>query len=255
MTYTPYTYLIGWTELNKWYYGVRYCEKYSRTCIYKTGCHPDDLWKTYFTSSKVVKQYREEYGEPDVIEIRKTFTSKEKAIKWEERVLQSLDVIHKEHWINNNNNGGIRLTEEGKRNIAAASRAKRGRVKLTEEQKAKLRGPQSAEKKAKTAQSLIGMRWWNNGVTQCKSKMCPGPEFKIGRLPLSEEHKQKIKENNKQRGQRPHNYGKSISTETRNKMRNSRKGLIWWTNGVEETLSATQPNDGWKRGRSFRNVN
>ena len=43
----PYTYIIGWSSLNKWYYGVRYAK----------NCKPEDLWKTYFTSSKHVKEF------------------------------------------------------------------------------------------------------------------------------------------------------------------------------------------------------
>ena len=65
MTNIPYTYLIGWSKLNKYYYGVRYAK----------NCHPSDLWTKYFTSSKYVKQFREENGEPDIIEIRKTFSN------------------------------------------------------------------------------------------------------------------------------------------------------------------------------------
>jgi hypothetical protein len=42
---TPYTYLIGWSHLNKWYYGRRTAK----------GCHPSELWVKYFTSSKSVK--------------------------------------------------------------------------------------------------------------------------------------------------------------------------------------------------------
>jgi hypothetical protein len=99
------------------------------------------------------------------------------------------------------------------------------------------------------------MRWWNNGVTQLKSKVSPGGEFKLGRLPLSEEHKNKIKENSAQRGKRPHNYGKSHSPEACLKMKNSRKGNVWWNNGIVETLSSTQPEKDWVRGRLFRNVN
>ena len=94
----PYTYLIGWTKHNKWYYGVRYGKK----------CHPDDLWVTYFTSSKIVRHCRKEYGEPDIIEIRKTFDSPEKALKWETKVLQRINVIKEEKWLNiTNNSGGI----------------------------------------------------------------------------------------------------------------------------------------------------
>lgn len=56
--YTPYTYHIAWTSIDKHYYGVRYAK----------NCHPSDLWQTYFTSSKHVKNTRERYGEPDIIE-------------------------------------------------------------------------------------------------------------------------------------------------------------------------------------------
>lgn len=52
-----YTYLVGWNKLNKWYYGVRFSDK----------ADPIELWKTYFTSSKRVKEFRLENGEPDII--------------------------------------------------------------------------------------------------------------------------------------------------------------------------------------------
>ena len=80
----PYTYLIGWSKLNKWYYGVRYSKK----------CHPSDLWVNYFTSSKYVDEFRKKNGEPDIIQIRKIFTNGEQAIKWEEKVLKKLKVLN-----------------------------------------------------------------------------------------------------------------------------------------------------------------
>lgn len=67
---TPYTYLIGWSNLNKYYYGVRY----------KKDCEPNDLWVLYFTSSQEVQEYRAIYGDPDVIQVRKTFKTKEKLL-------------------------------------------------------------------------------------------------------------------------------------------------------------------------------
>jgi hypothetical protein len=60
--YIPYTYVIGWSSLQKYYYGVRYAK----------NCNPLDLWVSYFTSSKRVAHYREKFGEPDIIQIRKT---------------------------------------------------------------------------------------------------------------------------------------------------------------------------------------
>lgn len=95
--YTPYTYLIGWTTHNKWYYGVRYSE--SNNCLYETGCHPDDLWVTYFTSSIEVKRFVEIHGSPDIIEVRRTFDTAIKAQDWEDRVLKKL-FPHKTFWLN-----------------------------------------------------------------------------------------------------------------------------------------------------------
>jgi len=54
---TPYTYLIGWTAHNKFYYGARW----------SNDCDPSDLWQTYFTSSRHVKRFRDEHGEPDIV--------------------------------------------------------------------------------------------------------------------------------------------------------------------------------------------
>ena len=92
-SYTPYTYLIGWSHLNKWYYGVE-------TKNVKQIAHPSNLWKTYFTSSKIVSQMRNDHGEPDVVEIRQTFLCPEKAFKWEQRVLKKMEIWKHDHWIN-----------------------------------------------------------------------------------------------------------------------------------------------------------
>lgn len=86
----PYTYLIGWTKLNKWYYGVRFAR----------NCHPDDLWKKYFTSSIDVKHLYSIYGNPDVIQVRKTFSSIDAARNWEHKVLVKLNVVKDDKWLN-----------------------------------------------------------------------------------------------------------------------------------------------------------
>lgn len=86
----PFTYLIGWSSLNKFYYGVRFAR----------DCHPTDLWTKYFTSSKIVKTYRKLYGEPDILEIRKTFVDPLTAKSWEDKVLRRLKVEGTNKWIN-----------------------------------------------------------------------------------------------------------------------------------------------------------
>lgn len=89
-SHTPYTYLIGWSKLDRWYYGVRFAK----------DCDPDDLWTKYFTSSKYVKAFRKEHGEPDVIQIRKTFKDAKSAVLWEKAVLARINVVKKEKWLN-----------------------------------------------------------------------------------------------------------------------------------------------------------
>jgi hypothetical protein len=91
----PYTYLIGWTKHNKYYYGARW----------SAHCTPDDLWVTYFTSSKHVKKLREEIGEPDIIQTRKIFEDAVICKDYERRVLIKLKVLNDEKWVNKNING------------------------------------------------------------------------------------------------------------------------------------------------------
>ena len=87
---TPYTYLLGWSDLNKFYYGVRYAKT----------CNPGDLWVTYFTSSNVVKSFYQKHGNPDIIEIRETFSSQQDARCYEEKVLRRLDCAGRKDFLN-----------------------------------------------------------------------------------------------------------------------------------------------------------
>lgn len=136
--YTPYTYLIGWSTQNKWYYGVRYAKK--SNCLYETGCHPNDLWVTYFTSSKIVKRYILEQGDPDIIKIRKIFLTEEDAVKWERNVLRKMNVVKDKRWLNESDGYAIRTTNVNN----------------------------------------SGMLFWNNGYNTIRANICPGPEWYRG---------------------------------------------------------------------------
>ena len=71
---TPYTYCITHLPSGRWYHGVRYA----------TGCHPSDLWTTYFTSSASVLNLVETSDPQDFkTEVRRTFGSRAEAIAWE----------------------------------------------------------------------------------------------------------------------------------------------------------------------------
>ena len=93
----PYTYLIGWTTTNTFYYGVRYAEQ----------CNPADLWVTYFTSSRHVHDYRSLNGEPDIIQVRKTFKCGDQARVWEEKVLKRINAAGRIDFLNKANGRAI----------------------------------------------------------------------------------------------------------------------------------------------------
>ena len=94
---TPYTYLIGWPEHNRYYYGVRFAK----------GCHPSELWVKYFTSSKTVEDFVRMYGAPTLKEVRKVFISADKARLWENKVLKRIGVVQKQEWLNKTDNLSI----------------------------------------------------------------------------------------------------------------------------------------------------
>jgi hypothetical protein len=149
----PYTYLIGWSKLNKWYYGCRT----SKTC------HPDDLWITYFTSSKHVKKFREQNGEPDIVTVRRIFTNRSTAVQWEHKVLRRLNAAKRINFLNKTigdgkyYNAGHPQTERAKqilRELKTGSKlSDEARKKISESKIGKKRGPMSAEQKAKISAS------------------------------------------------------------------------------------------------------
>jgi len=91
--HTPYTYSLLHKPTGKKYYGARWA----------VNCHPNDLWQTYFTSSKHVKKLIEEYGKDSFIyTIRKVFNSVDDCRIWEQRVLTKLHVPKNTSWLNKN---------------------------------------------------------------------------------------------------------------------------------------------------------
>lgn len=93
--YTPFTYIIGWSKQNKFYYGAKYAQ----------GCQPSDLWKTYFTSSEYVKDFREEFGEPDIIKIHRTFSDADSCVLFEHNYLNKINAKNNPTFLNKSNGG------------------------------------------------------------------------------------------------------------------------------------------------------
>ena len=91
--YIPFTYIIGWSQHKKFYYG----------CKFAKGCKPADLWSTYFTSSKYVKEFREQFGEPDIIKIHRTFSNKNACVLFENDFLIKIDAKNNPLFLNESN--------------------------------------------------------------------------------------------------------------------------------------------------------
>jgi len=72
--------------------------------------------------------------------------------------------------------------------------------------------------------SIIGRKYWNNGIKNKVSKICPGPEWKLGCMTTWTE-------------------------ERRIKTKESQKGKNWYNNGLEELCRKESPGINWIRGR------
>lgn len=97
LPHVPYTYLIGWSKLNSWYYGACWGKR----------AHPSTFWIRYKTSSKEVKRMISKYGNPDVIQVRKEFTSADAAYQHETTVLRRMKVQQSSKWLNMHENLGL----------------------------------------------------------------------------------------------------------------------------------------------------
>lgn len=191
----PYTYLIGWKLLDLWYYGVRYAK----------DCDPSDLWVKYFTSSKKVAILRIECGEPDIVEIRRIFSTPVQAKVWEERVLCRMNAVKSRRWLNqcNQNKHFCRsgpLSESVKLKMSLAYRPPKSvehRRKLGISSRS--RPPFTQDHKKKLSSSATA-RW--SSAERLKQS-----DTRRGKL-LSDEHKQKISIGGR---------GRVVSEETRTK--------------------------------------
>jgi hypothetical protein len=187
------------------------------------------LWTTYFTSSKVVQEYREKYGEPDVVEVRQTFPTDTLSRSWESKVLKRVGAVKSERWLNLSSGGSdfccVIKTDEHKQKIAKAltgkSKSKETRTKLSIARRGKTNSVESNIKRGLAQRGKI----------------------------VSEESRAKMSISSK---------GKQASEESRAKMSVSKMGsknpnfdTIWITNG--QYNNRIKKDDiipiGWKRGR------
>lgn len=144
----PFTYLVGWSSHSLFYYGVRYAD----------GCHPNNLWNTYFTSSDYVKSTRQKLGEPDVIQVRRVFSSKKEASRWEMRVLQRMKIFENAKFINRQINGNWIMDEQTKSKISSTMKGMKKTVEARMNMsKGKLGKKMSAEARVNMSKARHGI--------------------------------------------------------------------------------------------------
>jgi len=200
----PYVYLIGWTTLDTWYIG----------CRHSKNCDPTDLWKTYFTSSKYVKRFRQENGEPDHIEILKEFIDPIEALFFEKQKQEEFDVLKKENWLNRAIRSEkfifLKCSEETKRKISESMKG----VKKSKEHIEKIRIANTGKKihseefKQKLSKMMKGRKFSEEHLKNMST-------VRIGKKIHSEEYKRKLSESR---------LGIKYSEETKNKISKALKG-------------------------------
>jgi hypothetical protein len=88
--------MVTFLPTNQKYYGVRFAN----------GCKTEDLWSTYFTSSKTIHSMIEKHGKDNFkAEVRKIFETKEDALKWERKFLTKVDALKNPLFLNKNIGG------------------------------------------------------------------------------------------------------------------------------------------------------
>jgi hypothetical protein len=233
--YTPYTYLIGWSKLDVWYYGSRYARK--SNCLYKSGCHPDEFWVTYFTSSEHVKKFREENGEPDIIEIRKTFPASseklneeeisyliDKVRNWEHTFLKRTKAPTNKNWLNKSDALAIRYDQHPMLGKKVSDKTKN---KISQTLSGRKDTEETRKKKSEIGKSRTGEKNNMYGKTGEKSPNFGKKHTEKTKKEMSEKKKGKNHPNygkkrpehsRKISGKNHFNFGKSLRSETKDKI-------------------------------------
>jgi hypothetical protein len=174
---------------------------------------------------------RDDYGDPDVVEVRQVFNDQLQARKWEHKVLRRMRVVKNSNWLNKTDNKSI--------DPGCAGSAHRGLTyiqKYGEEKSDKLK---QAIAKANQTRERVPWKEKYPGIPFRKTKT---PAWNRG-VPRTEEEKRKIG------GQRA-----KMKKESIEKMALTKIGRHWYVNtktGKTSCLFDTDVSDDWKRGRKL----
>lgn len=203
----PYYYVIRHKPSGKLYAGSQYGK----------NSDPNNLFTTYFTSSKLVKQLIEKDGvesfeieyidcRPDAREYEQSYLMNMYEKYGREEFLnrflnrnlspgillteESIEKANKKRTISNSISAK-KLIEEGRHNfqLFPAHENKEWRKKTSQRMKGNNYGSfremtdelkNKLAEKSKGNTNVRGTKWWTNGVLNKRSKECPGQDYKLG---------------------------------------------------------------------------
>jgi hypothetical protein len=211
----PYTYSVTHKKTGIHYYGSRYCK----------GCSPDDFFKTYFTSSKIIHDLIKTEGINGFnIKIRKTFKTDLLCIAHENRFLKRVDAKNNPKLFNRQNetihsNSGFMLITNGS-------------IVVRWPKEKDIPEGFSIGNNRKTPSNVKGRKWIHNPITKETRMIKPDDIIPEGFLPnrspeFALEHSKRLKD----------------------------KGMMHITNGIDSTTINKNDviPDGWKKGRIYKN--
>ena len=177
----------------------------------------------------LLKEIRERFGEPDIIQIRKTFPDRaDDAVLWEHRVLRKMKVIHKESWLNETDNKAWLMDEERKKKLSEIHMGK----------------TLSKDHREAIGKSLAGGKRSEETKEKLRQIAFKRDKSNYGGKPLSEEHKKKLSDMKKGKPL-SEEHKKKLSEAAKNRKRNGNKG-IKFNEEWKQKLSEAAKNR-WKR--------
>lgn len=245
--YKPYTYIIGWTSHNVWYFG-------SESAIITKIAHPRNLWTTYFTSSELVSKFRQLHGDPDIVKVVKIYDTAEQARAAETAYLSRINAACRSNWLNQHNGSdkfhtsGLKMITDGKRTrminpdhslpdgwwFGVDEKSRKNKKIAIQNREIHF----TSRAHELSILSRQNKQLCNNGIIQ---KWLPldqpiTPGWCLGQLPQKTE------------ATRKYLTGKNKSELTKSKISLKHMGNKWFNNGIEEIHSKDCP-EGWMSGR------
>lgn len=216
---TPYTYFLFHIPTNRAYYGARWAN----------NAHPDDLWRTYFTSSPIIKDLIKEYGkESFYYEIRKIFKTKEKTILWESKVLRRLKIKKNDKWLNRgytiNNHVSLEFNKDIRDKISKKLKGRKIPREIVDKIREKQIGSKRTEEQRKKFSDLQKAAG-GYGPKKHKPESVQKMKEKITGLKRSEETKRKLSEHAKRREEKKRQDGFKMPVEVVKRLADEKRGI------------------------------